>query len=44
MHTVNNVLKWSCVVSGMTVLTILGGIFALWLLIEMLVVLIGVTS
>lgn len=44
MHTVNNVIKWSFAISGMTVLTLLGTIFAIWLLIEMLVVLIGITS
>lgn len=43
MQTVNNVLKWSLVLSGMTGLLLVGGIFATWLLIEMLAVLVGIT-
>ena len=43
MQTVNNVLKWSFMVSGMTGLLLVGGIFATWLLIEMLAVLVGIT-
>ena len=43
MQTVNNVLKWSFMVSGITGLLLVGGIFATWLLIEMLAVLAGIT-
>lgn len=44
MQTViNNVLKWSFFVSGMTGFMLLGSIFATWLLIEMLAVLVGIT-
>ena len=43
MQTVNNVLKWSFMVSGITGLLLVGGIFATWILIEMLAVLVGIT-
>ena len=43
IQTVNNVLKWSFMVSGMTGLLLVGGIFSTWLLIEMLAVLVGIT-
>ena len=43
IQTVNYVLKWSFALSGMAVLAVLGMMFALWLLIEMLAVLAGVT-
>jgi len=42
IQTVNYVLKWSFAISGMTALMLLGGIFAIWLLIEMLAVLVGI--
>ena len=44
MQTVNNVFKWSFYLSGMTGLVILAGIFASWLSIEMLVVLVDITA
>ncbi|MGB5280566.1 MAG: hypothetical protein WBO14_10345 [Gammaproteobacteria bacterium] len=44
MQTVNNVLKWSFLVSVMTGLLLVGSIFATWLLIEMLAVLVGITA
>lgn len=40
----NNVFKWSCVISSMTGLTLLSGIFASWLVIEILVVLVGIDA
>ena len=43
MQTVNNVLKWSVALCGMTVLVLVGAVVALWLLIEMLVVLVGMS-
>ena len=43
-QTANNVLKWSFAISGMVVLAGLGGVFALWLLIELLAVLIGMSA
>ena len=43
MHTVNNVFKWSFFISGMTVLMLAGGVFSIWLLIEMLALLVGFT-
>ena len=44
MQTVNNVIKWSFVFSSMSGLMILTGVFAIWLAIEMLVVLIDITA
>lgn len=44
MQTVENVVKWSFYVSGMTGLVILAGIFASWLSIELLVVLVDITA
>jgi hypothetical protein len=44
MQTVNNVLKWSFLVSGMSGLLLAGSVFATWLLIEMLAVLVGITA
>lgn len=44
MHTANNVLKWSAFISGMTSLMVLGGIFSIWLMIEVLVLLAGITD
>ena len=44
MQTVNNVLKWSLMLSGMTGLLLVGGIFTTWLLIEMLAMLVGITA
>lgn len=44
MHTANNILKWSFVVSGATVLVILAGVFATWLMIQLLVLLTGITA
>ena len=44
VQAVNNVLKWSFLVSGMTGLLLVGGIFATWLLIEILAVLAGITA
>ena len=44
MQTVNEVVKWSFFVSSMTSMMLLGGIFASWFVIEMLVVLIDTTA
>ncbi len=44
MHTVNNVFKWSCYISGVTGLLILSGVLAIWFLIEVLVLLIEVNA
>lgn len=44
MQTANNVLKWSFVISGMTSFMLLGGIFATWLMIQMLVLLTGISA
>ena len=44
MQTVNNVFKWSFYLSGMTGMTILVSIVASWLAIELLVVLVGITT
>jgi len=44
MQTVNNVLKWSFLVSGMSGIMLISGVFAIWLAIEMLVVLIDITA
>jgi len=44
MQTVNNVFKWSFYLSSMTGMMILGSIFASWFVIEMLVVLVGITA
>lgn len=44
MQTVNNVLKWSCYISGVTGLMVLSGVLASWFVIEMLVVLVDVTA
>jgi hypothetical protein len=43
MQNVNNVLKWSFMVSSMTGLLLMESIFSTWLLIEMLAVLVGIT-
>ena len=42
MQTVNNVFKWSVAISGTAVILMAAGVFALWLLIEMLAVLVGI--
>lgn len=44
MQTINNMFKWSLMVSGMTGLLLVGGIFSTWLLIEMLAVLVGISA
>ena len=44
MHTMNSMLKWSLAISGVTVIAVLGGMFALWLLIEVLALLVGLES
>ncbi len=44
MQTMNNIFQWSCFISGMTGLTLLSGIFASWLVIEILVVLVGMNT
>jgi len=44
MQTMNNVVKWSCFISGMTGWTLLNGIFVSWLVIEILVVLVGINA
>mgnify|MGYP001823365527 CR=1 FL=1 len=44
MQAVNNVLKWSLMLSGMTGLLLVGGIVATWLLIEILAVVEGITG
>ena len=44
MQTVNNVLKWSFFISGMSGVMLLSGVFAIWLAIETLVVLIDITA
>ena len=44
MQTLNNVFKWSFYISSMTGLTILAGIAASWLAIELLVVLVDITA
>ena len=41
MQILNSMLKWSLAVSGMTMMAVLGGMFALWLLIEILAWLVG---
>lgn len=40
MHTINNVFKWSLYFSSITASIVLGGLFALWLMIEVLTLLI----
>ena len=44
MQTLNNVFNWSCFISGVTGLMLMGAVFASWLLIEVLVVLVDVTA
>ncbi len=44
MQSVNNVLKWSFLVSSMSGIMLMTGVFAIWLAIEMLVVLIDITA
>lgn len=44
MQTVNNVLKWSLYIGGMSGLILLSGIFTAWLMIETLVVLVDITA
>ena len=44
MQTMNNVVKWSCFIGGMTGWTLLNGIFVSWLVIEILVVLVGINA
>ena len=40
-QTANHVFKWSIMISSVVVLASLGGVFALWLLIELLALLVG---
>jgi uncharacterized membrane protein len=44
MQTMSNVLKWTVFVGGMSGLMLLSGIFAAWLMIEALVVLVNFTA
>jgi uncharacterized membrane protein len=44
MQTMRNVLKWTVVVGGTSGLMLLSGIFAAWLMIEALVVLVNFTA
>ena len=44
MQTVSSVLQWSFVISGITSVMALSGVFASWFLIQLLVVLTGVTA
>lgn len=44
MQTINNVFKWSFVISGASGLMLMGGIFASWLAVQTLVVLTGMTA
>lgn len=44
MQTMNSMLKWSLAISGVTAIAVPGGMFALWLLIEVLALLVGLES
>jgi hypothetical protein len=44
VEIMNNILKWTFFISGMSGLMLLSGVFAAWLLIEALVVLIDITA
>jgi hypothetical protein len=43
MHALNNVYKWSFIISATTVLVLSESVLMTWLLIEMLVLLAGVS-
>ena len=42
-HVTNNVVKWSLFITGMAGLAALTGVFVTWLMIELLVLLTGIT-
>lgn len=44
MQVINNVFKWSFVISGVSGLMFIGGVFASWLVIQTLVLLTGITA
>ncbi len=44
MHAINNVLKWTLYSTAIVGLSVLGGAFAFWLMIEVLAFLIGVSE
>lgn len=44
VKTVNSVFKWSFLISGMTGLTAISGIFLSWFTIELAAVLVGMTA
>jgi len=44
MQAVNNLFKWSFYISSATGLMIFGAIFASWLIVEILVILVGITA
>ena len=43
-QALNHVIKWSVAISGITLIAITAGVFALWLLIEMLSLLVGLSA
>jgi hypothetical protein len=44
MQTANNLFKWSFYISGVAGMIIIGGIVSIWLAIEVLAVLAGMTT
>ena len=44
MQTMNKLMKWSAIISGMSGLMVLGVIFSTWLVIEMMALMVGITS
>lgn len=44
MQTINQVFNWSCFLSGVTGLMVLGAASASWVIIEVLVLLVDITA
>lgn len=44
METMNKLMKWSAIIGGMSGLMVLGVIFSTWLVIEMMALMVGITS
>lgn len=44
MHTINNVIKWSFVTSAVLALLVVGGLFAIWFTVEVLVFLVNISA
>lgn len=44
MHAINNMIKWSLVTSAVLALLVVGGLFAIWFTLEVLVFLVNISA